>query len=303
MTRANTLTEIWDTYNKNVLSENVPGKPAEKQGTKPGKPPVTANKLKKGFKDEKSTGPSNADGVKEIIDPKKAKKEDELYNSNEYSSEDYNKKDKKIEKKVKESINNFMKSTFDKLFENVMGDGESQELEALGIDVDNDGDVDVEAGEEVTVTLGAEHVKALKEILAQIDGEDEDEGDDEGAEAEDYEEMEEDGLNQFSEDEEDEDEDTVDEAVEAEDLGHAKVNLKRGNELSNVSAGSNVVKGTVSSKAKKGKGGSGKINKQDDSEGTDEGHALVNKKDSGLRNPKNNKVGGLTVGADLFGDN
>ena len=234
MTRANTLTEIWDTYNKNVLSENVPGKPAEKQGTKPGKPPVTANKLKKGFKDEKSTGPSNADGVKEIIDPKKAKKEDELYNSNEYSSEDYNKKDKKIEKKVKESINNFMKSTFDKLFENVMGDGESQELEALGIDVDNDGDVDVEAGEEVTVTLGAEHVKALKEILAQIDGEDE--GDDVGAEAEDYEEMEEDG-NQFSEDEEDEDEDTVDEAVEAEDLGHAKVNLKRGNELSNVSAG------------------------------------------------------------------
>ena len=131
-------------------------------------------------------------------------------------------------------------------------------------------------------------LKALKEILAQIDGEDE--GDDEGAEAEDYEEMEEDG-NQFSEDEEDEDEDTVDEAVEAEDLGHAKVNLKRGNELSNVSAGSNVVKGTVSSKAKKGKGGSGKINKQDDSEGTDEGHALVNKKDSGLRNPKKNKVG------------
>ena len=296
MTRANTLTEIWDTYNKNVLSENVPGKPAEKQGTKPGKPPVTANKLKKGFKDEKSTGPSNADGVKEIIDPKKDKKEDELYNSDEYSSEDYNKKDKKIEKKVKESINNFMKSTFDKLFENVMGDGESQELEALGIDVDNDGDVDVEAGEEVTVTLGAEHVKALKEILAQIDGEDDD-AEAEDMEHEDYEEMEE------HEDGEHEDEDTVDEAVEAEDLGHAKVNLKRGNELSNVSAGSNVVKGTVSSKAKKGKGGSGKINKQDDSEGTDEGHALVNKKDSGLRNPKNNKVGGLTVGADLFGDN
>lgn len=212
MTRANTLTEIWDTYNNNVLSENVPGKKAEKQGTKPGKPPVSPNNIKKGFKDEKSTGPENADGVKEIIDPKNAKKEDELYDSSKYSAEEYNKKDKKIEKKVKESINNFMKSTFDKLFENVMGDGESQELEALGIDVDNDGDVDVEAGEEVTVTLGADHVKALKEILAQIEPEEEGDDEDEDAGEEDYEGEE--GFNHFSEDEEDEDENTVDEATD-----------------------------------------------------------------------------------------
>ncbi len=298
MTRVNTLTEIWDTYNNNVISENVPGKPAEKQGTKPGKPPVTANKIKKGFKDGKSTGPNNADGYKAPLDPKNAKKEDVLYNSDEYSSQDFSKKDKKIEKKVKESINNFMRSTFDKLFENVMGADEAQELEALGIDVDNDGDVGVEADGEVTVTLGAEHVKALKEILAQIDG-DEDEDDD--AEAEDYEEMEED---EDGEHEDEEDEETYGEAVEAEDLGHAKVNLKKGHPTP-ITSGSNVVKGTVSSKAKKGKGAKNVKSKITHSSTDEEGHPLVNQKQGHPTkiSAGSNKVGDLTVGADLFGDN
>lgn len=205
MARSNTLMEIWNTYSSNILSENVPGEKAAKMGTKPGKAPVEANNVKKGFKDEKTSGPKNAEGVEEVIDPKKNKKKDELYNSSDYSSQNF---DKKIEKKVKESINNYMKSTFDKLFENVMGD-ESQELEALGIDTEVEADADTGVGEtdEVTVTLGASHIEALKEILAQIEPEegddDEGEGEDEGEE----------GFTSFEQDEEDE-EDTVDEATE-----------------------------------------------------------------------------------------
>lgn len=212
MARSNTLMEIWNTYSNNILSENVPGEKASKFGTKPGKAPVEANNVKKGFKDEKTSGPENAQGVEEVIDPKKNKKEDELYNSSDYSSQNF---DKKIEKKVKESINNYMKSTFDKLFENVMGD-ESQELEALGIDTEVEADADTGVGEtdEVTVTLGASHIEALKEILAQIEPEEgDDEGDDEG------EDESEEGFTSFeeaeeSEDEEEDEEDTVDEATE-----------------------------------------------------------------------------------------
>ena len=300
MTRVNTLTEIWNTYNENIINENAPGKPATKHGTKPGKPPVSANKVKKGFYNDKTSGPNNADNVQKVHDPKVETDNEDLQT---YSSQNF---DKKLEKKVKESINNYMKSTFDKLFENVMGSDEQQELEALGVDVDNDGDVDVDAGEEVTVTLGADHVKALKEILAQIEPEDGDDGDAEAEdmEHEDYEEMEE--TSSFEEDEEDgedEDEDeTHKEAVEATDEGHPLVNQKQGNPTP-ISSGSNTVKGTVTSKAKKGKGGQSKVNKQDDPDGTDIGHALVNQKDAGLTSTKNNKVGSLTVGADLFGDN
>ena len=151
MTRANTLTEIWDTYNNNILSEKAPGVKAAKMGTKPGKPPVKANDIKKGFANDDTSGPPNAEKGEiygNVFDPKHNNVEDELYNSEKYSSENYNKKDKKIEKKVKESINIFMKSTFDKLFENVMSEemhhsDQEQELDALGIDteVDEPGEV------------------------------------------------------------------------------------------------------------------------------------------------------------------
>ena len=213
MTRVNTLTEIWNTYNKNILSENVPGEKAAKFGTKPGKKPVIANDVKKGFKDDKSSGPKNADGFHEPIDPKTAKKEDELYNSAVFSAEKYGKKNKKIEKKIKESINNYMKSTFDKLFENVMGeemhsDQETQELDALGIDTEVE---ETDEGD-VTITLDREMAKSLCDLLQAAMGEEESD-DDEDAGEEDYEGEE--GFNFYSEDEEeDEDEDTVDEATE-----------------------------------------------------------------------------------------
>jgi hypothetical protein len=216
MTRANTLTEIWNTYNNNILSEKAPGVKAAKMGTKPGKPPVKANDIKKGFANDNTSGPANAEKGEiygNVFDPKHNGVEDELYNSEIYSSEKYNKNDKKIEKKVKESINNYMKSTFDKLFENVMSeemhsDQETQELDALGIDTEVD-----ETGEgDITVTIDREMAKSLCDLLQAALG-DEDEDDDEAEDGEyghsEMEEMEED-----ADDADDDDEDTHKEAVE-----------------------------------------------------------------------------------------
>ena len=80
MTRSNTLTEIWNTYNNNILSENVPGEKASKMGTKPGKPPVKPNDVKKGFANDNSSGPENAEKGEtyaNVIDPKHNGVEDE----------------------------------------------------------------------------------------------------------------------------------------------------------------------------------------------------------------------------------
>lgn len=217
MTRVNTLTEIWNTYNNNILSEGKTDRPIEggnkNMGSKPGPGAVDLDSDKtKEIQHSKSPGTTEPvyeiEGLKHPIDPKNAKKEDELYNSADYSSEKYTKNDKKIEKKVKESINNYMKSTFDKLFENVMGeemhsDQETQELDALGIDTEVE-----ETGEgDVTVTLDREMAKSLCDLLQAAMGEEEDDdGDD--AEAEDYQ--------AFEQDEEDgdEDEDELEEATE-----------------------------------------------------------------------------------------
>jgi hypothetical protein len=297
MTRANTLTEIWKTYSDKVVNENAPAAPAAKFGTKPGEKPVEAKSIKHGFANDSTSGPANAEGVKEVIDPKKSKKskkKDELYNSEDYSSQVF---DKKIEKKVKESINNYMKSTFDKLFENVLGenmDSEQQELEALGVDVDNDGDIDVEASEEVTVTLGADHVKALKEILAQIEPEEGDDDEAEDMEHEDgemyeMEEAEEDGEAEDEDEEDDDDEETHKEAVDAEDHGHPLVNQKDSG-LTSTKNNKVALKGSR-------KKADSKIKKQDDS-----GSELSDSGGHSLTSTKNNKVGSLKVNADLFGD-
>ena len=234
MSRSNTLTEIWNTYNNSILSENTPGVKAAKMGTKVGKPPVKPNDVKHGFANDNSSGPENADKGKiygNVMDPKHNGVEDELYNSEIYSSQEYNKKNKKLEKKVKESINNNMKSTFDKLFENVMGeemhsDQETQELDALGIDTEV---ADTES-DEVTITLDRDMAKSLCDMLQAAMGEEED-GDDDADGEEDYSaEMEENGFESFEEaeeDGEDEDEDgTHKEAVDAEEMGHALVNQK-----------------------------------------------------------------------------
>ena len=234
MTRANTLTEIWNTYSNNVLNEKAPGEKAAKMGNKPGKGAKNLNDEDAGaFANHDTSGPANAEKGKiydNVLDPKHNGVEDELYNSEIYSSEKYNENNKKIEKKVKESINSYMKSTFDKLFENVMGeemghsDQETQELDALGIDteVDEPGE-----GDDITVTLDREMAKSLCDLLQAAMG-DEDEDSDDGEE--DYESEE--GFQSFEEAEEDgedhdeDEDDTHKEAVEAEDLGHSLVNAK-----------------------------------------------------------------------------
>ena len=264
MTRANTLTEIWNTYSNNVLNEKAPGVKAAKMGTKPGKGAKNLNDKDAGaFANHDTSGPENADvgetthPYSNVIDPKQNNKKDELYNSEIYSSEKYNENSKKLEKKVKESINNYMKSTFDKLFENVMGeemhsDQETQELDALGIDTEV-AETDDEG--QVTLTLDRDMVKQLCDTLKAALGEDDDDAEDgehEDAEHEDYE-MEERGYEEAEEDGEDhdddeeEDEETNNEAVEAEDRGHSLVNAK---ETGLTNPGNNKV-GTVKPKSGK----------------------------------------------------
>jgi len=226
MTRANTLTEIWDTYNNNIISEGKAGRPIEggtkNMGMKPGPGAVDLNSNKSKNK-QHSKGPRTTEPVYEIdglnkpIDPKHSKKEDELYDSDKYSAENYNKKDKKdkkIEKKVKESINIFMKSTFDKLFENVMGEemghsDQEQELDALGIDTE----VGETESDEVTITIDRDMAKSLCDMLQAAMGDEDDDSEEADAD-EDYS-ME---MEEAEEDTEEEEDDTHQEAVEMKEV-------------------------------------------------------------------------------------
>ena len=293
MTRVNTLTEIWNTYNDNIVLEKAPGATAAKFGTKPGKGGKNLNDADAGeFANKDTSGPENADRgetaqpYSNVIDPKHNKVKDELYDSEIYSSEKYDENDKKIEKKVKESINNYMKSTFDKLFENVMGeemhsDQETQELDALGIETDAEEAGD---GDDVTITLDRDMAKQLCDLLKAAMGEDEDDD----AEAEDGEY----GHGEMEEMEEDEDEDAeveaeedeLEEAIEADDLGHTLVNAK---ETGLTNAGNNKV-GTVKPTGGKA-GGSTKKYVEAEPKPLADGKAKLQGKD--------NKAGTLKVGA------
>jgi len=287
MTRVNTLTEIWNTYSNKVIHESAPAAKAAKFGTKPGPGPKELNKADAGhFANDDTSGPANAEGVKEINDPQKEVKSKKKKVNNEQL-------DKKVGKKVKESINNYMKSTFDKLFENVMSDEEQGELEALGV---TETETDEASGDEVTITLDKSMAKALCDLLQDAMGED----DADDAEAEDYE-MEEFPANEAEEDadaeedeehddEEDEDEEVAQEAVEAEDHGHALVNQKD----SGLTSTKNNKVGTLKTSKKKS---DGKVKKQDDS-----GSELGDAGGHSLTNPKAKVVGNLKVNADLFGD-
>jgi hypothetical protein len=283
MANKNNLTDIWNIYSDSIIKESKTTRPIEggikKMGTKPGPGAVELNsKEAKNIQNTGKEGTTDPDydieGVQEPIDPKKKKGDKEnLYEPEKYSSEKF---DRKVEKSYKESININMKSVFDKLFEEVMdGQDSAEELDALGIDA---GDEPGEETGEVTVTLGAAHIDALKEILAQIEPEegddDEGEGEDEGEE----------GFTSFEQDEEDEDE-TVDEATELKEVPAAagqKLTSKQ-NKVGSV-------------KASGGKA-NGKLKKAGNGEGQDlpgsAGHKLTSKQ---------NKVGGKAgaTGGSLF---
>ena len=221
MSKQNNLTEIWNVYNNSIIQEGKAGtRPIEggmkKMGLKPGKGAVDLNsKAARDIQNTKGQGTTEPvyeiEGMEEPIDPKNSKKKDELYDSENFSSQKY---DKKVGKKIKESINNNMKSTFDKLFESVMSEDDQNELEALGIDAGEEGDVDVEETEEVTITLDRDMAEKLCDLLKEACGGDDDMEAEDGEHhsAEDYEGEE--GFTSFEEAEEDDDEDTVDEATE-----------------------------------------------------------------------------------------
>jgi len=171
-------------------------------------------------------------------------------------------------------------SNFDKLYEAVMSEDDVE----LGITGDQSGAAEVApaaTGEEQELTP-KEHLSKAIELLQKLQSLDlipDEAGGEEDAEAasdEDYEAAASDEDAEEGEDEsEDEDsEEIATEEVEAEDIGHALVNAKKGQELTKVSSGSNKVASTVSSLAKGGKGGDAKVT---DKVGTDgeKGHALV----------------------------
>ena len=223
---AHNLLEIWDTYTTKVLNEKTLPKETAKFGKKPGKGPVQLNNPKAGDIAHKDTsGPDvtdNFDGPafnRKIDDlktmtPKEKADRPYVKDLNVFDVDE--KFDKNIEKSTSSLINNYMKSTFNQLFEEVMGE-DDKDLAALGVSQDAGSAGEEGMGEEITIKLSPDHVECLKAILAQIEGEGhgEEHGSPEGetemtdeteAQDEDNEEEEEDS------EEEDEDENTMKEA-------------------------------------------------------------------------------------------
>lgn len=168
-------------------------------------------------------------------------------------------------------------SNFDKLYEAVMSEDDVE----LGITGAQPGTADVApaaTGEETELTP-KEHLAKAIELLQKLQSLDlipDDVGGegDESASDEDYEMSSSDEDAEETDDSEDEDEEIATEEIEAEDLGHALVNAKKGQELSKVSSGSNKVASTLTSLAKNGKGGDSKVTDKVGTEG-ERGHALV----------------------------
>jgi hypothetical protein len=181
MSRANNLLEIWNLYSNQVIAEKAPVKRSQKFGTKQGPGPIGLNDKKAGDISQKDlTGPvgvDNFDGPafnRSISDLKTMSEKDKA--EKPYVAKlnvAVEKFDKDMEKSTKTIINNNMKSTFDKLFEEVMKSEDAQDLAALGVDAQAD-DLGLEAeGEvdgDVTITLTPDHVQLLKDILSQVEG-------------------------------------------------------------------------------------------------------------------------------------
>jgi hypothetical protein len=162
-------------------------------------------------------------------------------------------------------------SNFDKLYEAVMSEDDVE----LGITGAQPGVAEVApaaTGEEIELTP-KEHLAKAIELLQKLQSldliSDESEAEAE-VEGETEAGSDEDGEYMSSED----NEEIATEEIEAEDIGHALVNAKKGQELTKVSSGSNKVAGTLTTLAKTGKGGDAKVTDKVGTEG-EKGHALV----------------------------
>lgn len=175
-------------------------------------------------------------------------------------------------------------SNFDKLYEAVMSEDDVE----LGVGGGATGAAEIApapTGEEQELTP-KEHLAKAIELLQklqsldlipdQVGGEAEGEAASEDSdEDENYETSSDEDAEESDDESEDEDaEEIATETVEAEDLGHALVNAKKGQELTKVSSGSNKVASTVTSLAKNGKGGDAKVTDKVGNDG-EKGHALV----------------------------
>jgi len=158
-------------------------------------------------------------------------------------------------------------SNFDKLYEAVMSEDDVE----LGITGAQPGAAEVApaaTGEETELTP-KEHLAKAIELLQKLQSldliPDESEAEGEGESASDEE-------GEWSSED---NEEIATEEIEAEDIGHALVNAKKGQELTKVSSGSNKVASTATTLAKTGKGGIGDVNNPVDGSGKEQGHALV----------------------------
>ena len=197
MNQARTLVELGELYAANLLTE--------KKGTFPGKDTFKVQKdkkpttpeIKKGdgafitAKSKLTTGPENASGfIKPQLDPKLIKRSgDDAYNIRKDSPE-AKEFSVSAEKSEVETIDNSMnKSIFDRLYEEVMNDGESSmthnDVESADAEA-----LDLPTGEEegeVTVTLDRETAKKLHDVLMAVLTSDEEQHEDEVEDAEDNE--------------------------------------------------------------------------------------------------------------------
>ncbi|MBC8416831.1 hypothetical protein H8E06_00695 [bacterium] len=222
------------------------------------------------------SGPNAVDDVEEI-------KEEENENNSEKNSKD--------------SINNsniMSKSTFDKLYEDVMGDENlalSQEME-LGGDDDMFGGDDLggddlgDEGGDVTVTLTSDQVDVLRDILGQVDGD----GDGEDVGDED--------LGELG----DEDAMDLEDSVQAEMQVHAEPKaVGNANHLSSVSSGSNKASGNVRTTHGNAKHGTVREDPvPSELGGGDRSHKDAGNTGSGSNKPNNPGTPG--VGNSLFGN-
>ena len=197
-------------------------------------------------------GPANADGFHAAeLDPKKKKdkKKDSEYEEDKFSSavsEESANNSQNFQEKGQEEINNCTmsnKSTFDKLFEDVMGEGDFD----LGAEDMHDGmelDMDHEEGEEGE---GGSLKEKLADAIASLqevhDALEDDVEDDAAGDIEDIE----DGADPYAE------------AVDAEEKGHALVNgdAAHHNKDSKVAGAADPTGGSADAKA--AKGGDGKV--------------------------------------------
>jgi len=167
MSTSKNLVDIWELYNSQVLNEKAPAKQATKMTTKKGPGPVDLNSPKaKDIQNKDTSGPAAADGYGDVaVDVRNPKhKKDNAYNITNLSfGENF---DQNMEKTSKDKINNNMKSIFNKLYEEVMGNEDAADLAALGVDSEGQGHEGAE-GEDADLTH-AEIIEMLEKALAAL---------------------------------------------------------------------------------------------------------------------------------------